>query len=266
MIRVLVTGANGQLGKTFQELAIAEESIIFDFKGAKDLDITNSTLVREYLIKGYFDYVINCAAYTAVDKAEEEEETAISINADSVRNLALNCKETNSVLVHISTDYVFDGEKKGEYIEEDITSPINIYGLSKLKGEQHIKEVLDRYYIIRTSWLYSKKYGKNFYRFVKESLLQNKKISIVNNQFGKPTETDFLAKKIIKLIKSRKNNYGVYHVAGNKTMSWYEFALEVSYEIGLEKQHLINSVTYFETKAKRPQNSVLSTTKIENLI
>src|SRR5690606_35122715 len=161
MIDVLVTGANGQLGKSIQELNDHDANIKFTFTSSQELDITNQNLVNSFFLKGNYDYCINCAAYTAVDKAQTEQEKAYLVNAEAVKYLAEACKENDTVLIHVSTDFVFDGQKGSPYTEDDPTNPIGVYGASKLKGEQYIQSILEKYFIVRTSWVYSE-YGHNF--------------------------------------------------------------------------------------------------------
>lgn len=264
MIKILVTGANGQLGKTLQDVMTSKQFDI-DFKTSLDLDITDFDKVENYILKNNFDYVINCAAYTKVDKAEIEAERAFLINAKSVENMALSCKKAGAILIHISTDYVFDGDSFEPYFEEDIPNPINVYGKTKLAGERFIIKELDQYFILRTSWLYSKTHGNNFYKFIKEKVAKDEQLSIVDNEFGKPTETNLLVEKIIYLIVSNTQKYGIYHIAGKEAMSRYEFAKQIVKKTSPEKSHLVIPVTFFDSAAKRPKNSVLSTEKIDEL-
>ncbi len=167
MIRVLVTGADGQLGKCIQEIASSYSQLKIDFADKNELDIVLREDVYSFFSKNSYDFCINCAAYTNVEQAEKTPEIAYSVNAEGVKNLALACKDNGVKLIHISTDYVFDGEKKEGYYPTDIPNPINEYGKSKLKGEQYIQEILNEYIIIRTSWLYSN-YGHNFYKSILE--------------------------------------------------------------------------------------------------
>ena len=167
--KVLVTGANGQLGSTIKELySTNQDNIQFTFTTKAELDISNKNEIKKFFSKNNFDYCINCAAFTNVEQAEKTPEIAFKINAKAVKHLAKICKVTNTVLIHISTDYVFDGSKNEPYSELDIPNPINEYGKSKLLGEQYIQQILNSYFIIRTSWLYSKDFGYNFYRNLHE--------------------------------------------------------------------------------------------------
>src|SRR5690606_7583771 len=182
MIDVLVTGANGQLGKSIQELndqdANTNINIKFTFTSSQELDITDQNLVNSFFLKGDYDYCINCAAYTAVDKAETEEEKAYLVNAEAVKYLAEACKQNDTVLIHVSTDFVFDGQKGSPYTEDDPTNPIGVYGASKLKGEQYVQSILEKYFIVRTSWVYSE-YGHNFVKTMLRLAEERNEISVV---------------------------------------------------------------------------------------
>ena len=181
--RVLVTGANGQLGKTINELfSKNEDNLKFTFATRAELDITKEANLKVFFRNNKFDYCINCAAYTNVEQAEKTPKTAYKVNAEGVKYLAEACKETDTVLIHISTDYVFDGEKTEPYTVKDKPNPINEYGKSKLLGEQHIQDILEKYFIIRTSWLYSKKYGNNFYKTILEKAKAEKELFITDEQ------------------------------------------------------------------------------------
>src|SRR5690606_37549958 len=162
-ISILVTGAQGQLGLTIQELYVGNSAFDFTFTSKSELDITNKREIEIFFEQYKFDYCINCAAYTNVEQAEKTPDLAYKVNAEAVKSLAEVCKEYETTLIHISTDYVFDGEKEIPYTIKDLPNPINEYGKSKLLGEQYVQEILQNYFIVRTSWLYSKKYGKNFY-------------------------------------------------------------------------------------------------------
>ena len=199
--KVLVTGANGQLGKTIEELfSINDANLEFTFVSKENLDITNEDELLLYFKANKFDYCINCAAYTNVEQAEKTPEIAYKVNAEGVKNLAQVCKDANTILIHISTDYVFDGEKSEPYLVSDIPNPINEYGKSKLLGEQYIQKSLCNYFIIRTSWLYSKKYGKNFYKSILDKAKVEKELLITDEQIGCPTNTVNLAQFIHQLI------------------------------------------------------------------
>lgn len=257
MIEVLVTGANGQLGKSIQKLAPDYPALHFVFKNSKKLDITDTRNVAEVFAQSKFDYCINCAAYTNVEQAEREPEKAFLVNAEGVKNLALACSSFNVTLIHISTDYVFDGEKETPYKPTDKPNPINIYGTSKLKGENYVKEILKKYFIIRTSWLYSE-FGKNFYKTVLQKAKIEKVLHITDSQIGCPTKAGHLAKFILKKIQTDDTDFGIHHFTDNKVMTWYDFAILILNENGLGNTVKVVRSNNYTSFAKRPKNSALS--------
>ncbi len=259
--KVLVTGSNGQLGSTIKELSINHD-INFVFASSSELDITNKKQLVSLFNEISFDYCINCAAYTKVDKAEQEIEKAYSINSEAVKNLALNCSQHNVILIHISTDFVFDGEKESPYIEADATNPINVYGKSKLQGEKHIQEILENYFIFRTSWLYSK-YGNNFVKTIIRLSKEKEEINIVSDQIGSPTNAEDLAIFILRIIKQESTHYGLYHFSNNDDTSWYGFAQKILSHYN--RDTILNPIPshLYPTLAKRPKYSVLNTKKVE---
>ncbi len=259
--RVLVTGANGQLGKTINELFLKnEDNLDFSFVTKAELDITKELTVEQFFKNNRFDYCINCAAYTNVEQAEKTPETAYKVNAEGVKYLAKVCKETSTILIHISTDYVFDGEKIGPYTNEDKPNPINEYGKSKLIGEQHIQEILEKFFIVRTSWLYSKKHGNNFYRTILKKANKEKELFVTDEQKGCPTNTENAANYIISLITSESKNYGIKHFCDEKVMTWYSFADQILKEQFYEHIKLVKAKNY-RTFAKRQKNSILLNSK-----
>ncbi|MEC3963962.1 dTDP-4-dehydrorhamnose reductase [Flagellimonas halotolerans] len=258
MRRILVTGSGGQLGLTFQELAHDFPEASFDFKTLKKLDITKPKELEKLFSKENYDFCINCAAYTHVEDAEKYPEKAFEVNAEGVKNLAEACKDYKTTLIHISTDYVFDGEKEGPYTVDDKTNPINEYGRSKLKGEEFIQEILPNHFIIRTSWLYSKKYGHNFYRTILKKALAGEDLYITDAQTGCPTDAEALAKFILNEIVLEKKPFGIYHFTDGKPMTWYEFAKQILDENALTGKVKLVLDTNYRTFAKRPRNSVLS--------
>lgn len=258
MTRVLVTGANGQLGKTIKELF--EENDIdleFVFVSKAALDITDKDNVDIFFKDNSFDYCINCAAYTNVEQAEKTPEIAYNVNGKGAKNLAEICQLNNIILIHVSTDYVFDGEKETPYTTSDETNPINEYGKSKLKGEEYIKEISSKYFIIRTSWLYSKKHGKNFYKTILAKTEIEKELYITNQQTGCPTDTVNLANHIIKLIKNRNSSFGIYHFRDFQIMTWYDFAKKIVLENNKSNYTKILKSNSYITQVKRPKYSVL---------
>jgi len=256
--KILVTGAKGQLGETIKEYY--SKNIIgldFFFLTKTELDITNKFLLDSFFNKNKFDYCINCAAYTNVEQAEKTPEIAFKINAEGVKQLAERCKLDNIILIHISTDYVFDGKKKDPYSVHDITNPINAYGKSKLIGEQYIQDILTKYFIVRTSWLYSKKHGKNFYKTILNKIKLKEQLIITNEQTGCPTDTVNLSRYIIDLIVEENNPFGIYHYCDNEVMTWYAFAKKILIENNLLDKARLKKGSNYRTLAERPKNSIL---------
>ena len=255
---ILVTGANGQLGQTISELYAKNNlGLDFTFVSKEKFDITNEDAILTYFRNNKFDYCINCAAYTNVEQAEKIPKIAFKVNAEGVKWLAKACKQTNTILIHISTDYVFDGEKKEPYTPSDVPNPINEYGKSKLLGEQYIQEIMDNYFIVRTSWLYSKKYGKNFYRTILEKAKKEDELFVTDEQLGCPTDTVNLSKYILGLIKEKKTNFGIYHFSDEKVMTWYDFAEQILLENHLKNMTKLVKGNNYSTFAKRPKHTVL---------
>ncbi len=254
-MRILVTGARGMLGTDL--VCILEEKGHEIFAtDVEELDIAQMGFLRKMIGDICPDVVINCAAYTDVDKAEEEPEKAFLVNGLGVKNLALVCKDLDIDLCHISTDYVFDGTKDGAYTPDDPPNPINTYGKSKLAGEKYIQEIMKKFYIIRSSWLYGK-YGKNFVYTVLELAKKQKELRIVDDQFGSPTWTVTLARAITDIIETKK--YGIYHVTDETDggISWRRFAEEIVRPAHLDCHVVPVQSSEFPRPAKRPKNSVL---------
>ncbi len=257
--KVLVTGSDGQLGKCIQQVVSenAPEGFEFLFMNSKTLDITNPTVVEDFFFTNEIAYCINCAAYTAVDKAEEEVELAFQVNADGVKYLAQGCREEGAIMVQISTDYVFDGSKEEAYLPDDPTNPINVYGKSKLQGEQYALEYNPKTIVIRTSWVYSE-YGNNFVKTMRRLFQEREEIGIVADQYGRPTDALKLAHYIVNdIIVKGDTSFGIRHFSSEPKMSWYEFALQIKSE--MDSPIRINPITTaeFPTPAARPKNSVL---------
>ena len=258
MKKILVTGSGGQLGQTIRERSNNLEKHIFDFKDSSDLDITNPDNLEEAFEEGNYDYCINCAAYTNVEQAEKTPEIAYMVNAEGVKNLAEICKKHHTILIHISTDYVFDGKKQEPYSVNDETSPINEYGKSKLAGEKLIRQVIPNHFIIRTSWLYSKKYGHNFYRTILRKAHEATELRITDQQKGCPTDTVTLTRFILeKIIIAGDMPFGLYHVTDGTSMTWYDFAKSILEENGLTDSVKLVLDRNYRTFAARPKNSVL---------
>lgn len=259
-MKVLITGANGMLAKAVKEEFKKEELICTD---VEQLDITNLEAVKEFVKTNKPQYIINCAAYTAVDKAEEQAELARKINAIGPKNLAIAANENDCTLIHISTDYVFGGDKPIDeiYIEDDEKAPNSVYGITKLEGEQNIISSCFKHYIFRTAWLYGD--GKNFVRTMLKLGKENESVNVVCDQHGSPTYAVDLARIIHEAIK-KEIPYGVYHTTNQGFTSWDEFTKLIFKKAGINCK--VNSVTSseFPSAAKRPLNSQLSKEKILN--
>ncbi|WP_396636218.1 dTDP-4-dehydrorhamnose reductase [Maribacter sp. R77961] len=261
-MKLLVTGANGQLGKSFRDSVSLLSEYEWHFKSSSDLDITDKEAISILFDKEEFDYCINCAAYTAVDKAETNKEQAFLINSQALKYLAENCEKSNCVLIHVSTDFVFNGLKETAYTELDETNPINEYGKSKLQGEENVKKLCSKHYIIRTSWVYSN-YGNNFLNTMVRLAKEREELNIVNDQFGTPTFAGDIAKAIVYIIQNNTGHYGVYHYSNEGETSWFGFAQAIFNYIGSKiKINPVSSNDYV-TAAKRPKNSVLNKDKIK---
>jgi dTDP-4-dehydrorhamnose reductase len=268
---VLVTGANGQLGQALQSISANYPEIDFVFCSSSDLDITKKESCEAVFIKYKPNYCLNTAAYTAVDKAESEPEKAQLINVIGSRNLAEACKEYDIILIHISTDFVFDGTNKTSYKEEDTPNPTGVYGLTKLQGEKAIQETFDNYFIIRTSWVYSQ-FANNFMKTMLRLASERDSLSVVNDQIGTPTNAVDLAEALISIITqtyslqpTAYNLFGIYNFSNEGQCSWYDFAKEI-FEINSIKINLSAiPTTSFPTPAKRPAFSVLDKTKIKKV-
>ena len=263
MSNILVTGGNGQLGSEIKELSISCTNGSFFFTDVSDLDITNYTAVAAFIKTNSIDVIVNCAAYTAVDKAESEPELADAINHLAVKNLAFIAKECGAKLIHISTDYVFDGTGHKPYVETDIPNPQSVYGQTKLDGELAIQAVNpSNSIIIRTSWVYSN-FGSNFVKTMLRLGKEHEKINVVSDQVGSPTYAGDLAKVILKILPTIKNEQvAIYHFANSGTCSWSEFAKAIFEIKGLKVMVHPILTSQYPTIAKRPKYSVLGTDKI----
>ena len=259
-MKVLITGANGQLGKCIKDASTSFPEMDFVFVSREKLDITNKASVSEIFKNNDFDYCINTAAYTNVEKAESESEQAYLINAEAVKNLAISCKEKDVTFIQISTDYVFDGEKTSPYVEEDPTNPINVYGASKLKGEHYIQEICEAYFILRTSWLYSQ-YGHNFYKTVLRFAKEKKPLTVTTEQTGTPTSANDLAVAVLNIIKSNNKQYGIYHYSNQGEATWYDFAKEILTQTNQLTATNLAKTDEYRTFAARPTYSVLTLKK-----
>lgn len=266
MLTVLVTGKGGQLAQCIENIAPKYQDLKFIFKSSSELDITNYDNINSIFNSSEpFEYCINCAAYTAVDKAETETQDAYDINVLGSKNLAEACGKHDITLVHISTDFVFDGNALQPYNEDSITNPLGVYGDTKLKGENAIAEILENYFILRTSWLYSE-YGNNFLKTILRLARERDEIGVVDDQIGSPTYAKDLAEVVLQLIGSRNTSYGVYNYCNEGVVSWYTFASEI---FRLSKSSInLNAIKTkdYPTPALRPKYSVLNTAKLENAL
>ena len=267
---VLVTGASGQLGQAIKSIANQYLEIDFKFYNSSELNIVDLEQCRSIFEKVQPDFCINAAAYTAVDKAESEPEKARLINVTGAENLAKICKEFHTVLLHISTDFVFDGTSSKPYIEEDIPNPTGVYGQTKLEGEYAIQAILEKYFIIRTSWVYSE-FGTNFMKTMLRLGNERDTVRVVNDQIGTPTNAVDLAKVLMKIITSchaeviSPSDYGIYNFSNEGKCSWYDFAKKI-FEINkieIDLQAIPTSA--YPTLAKRPCYSVLDKSKIKEV-
>lgn len=261
MKKILVTGANGQLGQCLQKISSQFEEFEFIFTDSETLDITNKEEVNDFFWQNAPDFCINAAAYTAVDLAETDIEKAFLVNADGTENLAEACAENNAQFIHVSTDYVFDGENNLAYTEEDFTNPLGVYGASKLAGDELALEVNPCSVILRTSWVYSE-FGKNFVKTMLSLFATKEELSIVADQFGQPTNANDLAEAIMKIIKSEKITPGIFNFSNLGRISWFDFAEKIA-ELS-EAKIKLNAIetSQYPTPAKRPKNSVLDLDKI----
>ena len=263
---ILVTGANGQLGRELQDIAPSYTSYRFFFADKAELPIEDTAVVNKYFSQQQFDICINCAAFTAVDKAETEKEKAFLINGIAVGELAAVCKQYNTRLIHISTDYVFDGTSTAPYKESDPTCPVSSYGKSKLMGEQLALQNDPSVIIIRTSWLYAA-YGNNFVKTMLRLMKEKETINVVNDQYGCPTYAADFAWAIMEIIEKLamdNEQPAIFNYCNSGITTWFEFALAIK-EISGSKC-MINPIptSQYPTAANRPQYSVLNTKKIRD--
>jgi len=257
MQKVIVTGAGGQLGRELQALAAAFPSLEFVFADRSQLAIDDPGRIASFFDDNRPDWCINCAAYTAVDKAETEKEAAFRINGDAPGWLARACKVVGARMIHISTDYVFDGSSSTPLREDDKTDPINVYGASKLEGEDKaLREHPDGTLIIRTSWVYSE-FGNNFVKTMMRLMGERPSISVVNDQIGSPTYAADLAAAILHIVTGSNWSPGIYNYSNEGVISWYDFALAIRTLIGSSCQ--VNPIpsASFPTPARRPHYSLL---------
>ena len=267
-MRILVTGKNGQLGLSIQKIINKNKQIdTFVFVGREELDLSKEKSITGYFDHNNFDVIVNCAAYTAVDKAEEEQELANQVNHLAVKQLAKIAKDQQAKLIHISTDYVFDGESEAPYIETDETSPINVYGKTKLTGEKALQEIMPtNAIIIRTSWVYSE-FGNNFVKTMLRIGKERDELNVVSDQIGSPTYATDLAKAILKIIdnkdyQDKQQPTEIYHYSNEGEISWHDFTKEI-FKIA-KTDCKVNPITteQYPTPAKRPENTLMYKDKI----
>lgn len=265
-IKVLVTGSLGQLGSELRDVAEQYPQFDFIFVDVNELDLTASGKVRDFITRNSFRAIINCAAYTAVDTAEDQEGLAMAVNAEAVRTIAEVCRENRIRLMHISTDYVFDGEHNQPLDERAETHPLSVYGITKLKGEQYVQSILDDAYIIRTAWVYSS-YGKNFVKTINTLARQRPELGVVVDQIGAPTYARDLALAILEILSQvfsgKKDVPGVYHYTNEGAISWYDLAHFIIRHAGLSCHVKPIRSEEYKTKAARPKFSLLSKRKIK---
>lgn len=258
MNNILVTGSTGQLGSdVVKELLKRGYSTLSPNRS--EFNLCSEDSIRNYILNSNCEAIVHCAAYTQVDKAEDEKDLCIKINATATKHIVKCAKILDIPMIYISTDYVFDGTKDGEYTENDETNPINIYGESKLAGEKYVQEILDKYYIVRTSWVFNIN-GKNFIETMLRLSKANNQLSIVNDQIGSPTYTKDLSRLLVDMLET--NKYGLYHATNEGYCSWYEFANTIFKLANINIDiKAINSNEY-ASRAKRPLNSKLSKDKL----
>ncbi|MCF1420914.1 dTDP-4-dehydrorhamnose reductase [Mangrovimonas futianensis] len=261
--KVLITGAGGQLGQCIKDLQISYSDFEFCFTDVQDLDISNEQQVLDFFETNQIGWCVNCAAYTAVDKAESDEKMAYGINAIGAKNLALACQVHKAKLIHISTDFVFDGSQSIPYSEEAQTNPLGVYGDSKLQGELEIQDILKEHFIVRTSWLYSE-YGHNFLKTMLKLGEDREVLNVVGDQVGTPTYAGDLAIVLLDVIKNNSEQYGMYHFSNEGVASWYDFAKAIFDIQGNDRIKVGNILSEaYPTPAKRPSFSVLDKAKIK---
>ena len=262
MEKILVIGGNGQLGNCFKKLENNFPQYQFKFVTSAECDVTNEDRVNEVFDDYQPQYCINASAYTAVDLAEKEEEKAFAVNATGVQNLAKASKEVGATFIHVSTDYVFNGESNISYSEDNWTDPIGVYGASKLKGEELAMEENPKTIILRTSWLYSE-FNKNFVKTMLMLFATKDELGIVADQYGQPTNANDLAEAIMKMIQSPTKKYGVYHFSNYGETTWFEFATAIKEYSGLNVKLNALTTEQYPTPAKRPKKSTMALDKIE---
>lgn len=257
-MKVLVTGANGQLGYDVVK-ELQKQNIECYGTTRKDFDLIDFAATERFIVDYMPDVVIHCAAYTAVDKAEDERGLCYLVNVSATENIAEICKKINAKMLYISTDYVFDGTKEGFYEVDDTPNPINVYGKTKLLGEQAVQRILNKYFIVRISWVFGE-HGNNFVKTMLKLGKEYKELNVVSDQYGSPTYTADLALLLVDMIKTTK--YGIYHATNEGVCTWAEFAEEIFKIAKLDVKVNFIATAEYPTRARRPINSRLSKEKI----
>jgi len=259
MSRILITGSNGQLGTDVVAYLKSTSTNVILPVDVREMDLSKIDDIYDKLVSLKPEIIIHCAAFTAVDEAEDNSFLCMRINAEATRVIAEYAADFDVLVVYISTDYVFNGENDLPYNEDDATNPINLYGVSKLIGERHIESLLDKYFILRISWVFGI-HGNNFIKTMLRLAQSRDEINVVSDQFGSPTSTKDLARLIFEMINS--DNYGTYHVTNEGFCSWYEFACEIFNQFDIDIKVIPISSAEFPTRAKRPKNSRLCKNKL----
>lgn len=266
-MKILVTGAKGQLGKKIIEVLGMDHDLILT--DSDNMDITDESKVREVIGAEKPDIIIHGAAYTAVDKAEDNVDLCRKVNAFGTKNIATSAKEFDSLLIYISTDFVFDGKKKSPYTEEDSPHPLSVYGQTKLEGEEFIEAICDKYYIVRSAWIFGElpenHPGTNFVEAMLRLAHERDILTVVNDQIGSPTYTGDLVNLFGNLIQ-KKPEFGTYHFSGSGACSWYDFAKEIFSQTKTDIELKPIPSDQYPQKATRPPYSYLDKTKIENAL
>lgn len=265
MGKTLVFGAAGQLGNCLKRVANDRGADNLLYPNEQEADILSPDGLAALFEKEKPSFVVNCAAYTAVDKAEDEIDLCRKVNKDGAANLAVLCAAYNATLIHVSTDFVFEGNKAALLTEEDETNPVGMYGLTKLEGEQAITEVLEKYFILRTSWLYSE-YGNNFVKTMLKLGSERDELNIIADQIGTPTYAIDLADAILDIISSNSTAYGIYHYSNEGVTSWYDFAKGIFDLSGTQVRVNPIPTSAYPTRAKRPTFSVMDKSKIKETL
>ena len=259
-MKILVTGVKGQLGYDVVKVleSRGHQPVGVD---REEIDLMNNNMIQNFITNLKPEAIIHCAAYTAVDRAEDEVEICYQINAEAVKVMAECAKTLDIPMIYISTDYVFDGTKASEYVETDIPNPINVYGASKLKGEQYVQQLLEKFYIVRISWVFGIN-GNNFIKTIQRLGNEHDELNIIHDQVGSPTYTADLASLLVDMIET--NRYGIYHATNEGYCSWYEFAAEIFKQSQLDVTLHPITTDQYKTKAKRPLNSKMSKQKLSD--